>query len=161
MRCLNAISTFLKNAQRSYKIRHTSAVEGRTHEAQRLLIGVETYMKAMEREAARLAGISLVESQVRSIIEAAYPIREEASDAQRANSTAGAILANWRNTETLDEHLKLTGWGVLQATAEYFEHVAEYKGRTFDASDVRAYATLVGSGAQGIQKVLTAIDAAA
>lgn len=161
-RCLNAVSPFLKGAPRIFKIRHTSSAEIRLHEAERLLIGVETYVRAYEREAARLAGITLVEAQVRDILDRAFPIREEATPAQRDNSVAARIFANWTRTETLDDHLAKTGWGVVQAAAEYFEHVAEYKaGQTYDASDVRAYSSLYGTGALGINKVLAAVGAAA
>lgn len=161
LRCLNAVTPFLRGAIRSFKVRHTSSVEIRTHEAERLLVGVQTYVQAYEREAARLAGITLAEQQVRQIFEAAFPIREEASEAQRANSTAAGLFLNWRNTETLDESLKRTGWGVVQAAAEYVEHVVDYKGRTYDASDVRAYSILYGTGALAVQKVLAAVQEAA
>jgi phage/plasmid-like protein (TIGR03299 family) len=161
LRCLNAVSPFIRGASRVFKIRHTSQAEARLHEAERLLIGAETYMRAYEREAAKLAGLTLAEAQAKDIVESLWPVREDLTAAQRENTIAAGILQNWHGTDTLDESLRRTGWGLVQATAEYFEHVVDFKPRTYDASDVRAYSTLYGTAAHGVDRVMAELRRAA
>lgn len=154
--CVNMIRLFLRSAVSSFKIRHTSGVDGKVA-AMKDALGL-TYRYKVEAEKAidRLLNTTLVESQIDEILKAAFPIREEASDAQRDNSVQGAILQNWQTSPTIAD-VRETGWGLVNAVNEYFEHLAPVRTKTFDEDSVRGISILQGTAYQATNRIAEAV----
>jgi phage/plasmid-like protein (TIGR03299 family) len=158
--CTNMVRLFERSAVSSFKIRHTSGVEGKVA-AMRDALGLTfRYKAAVEITIDKLMNTTLVESQVDAILQAAFPIKDDASDAQRENSVQGALLQNYLTSPTIDE-IRGTGWGLLNSTNEYFEHLQPVRSKTFDRDSVRGISILQGTAYQSTNRVRDAILAAA
>lgn len=157
--CTNMVRLFIRSAVSSFKIRHTSGAEGRVAAMRDSLGMTFRYKIAAESKIDALLNTTLVESQVDAILKAAFPIREEASDAQRENAVQTALLQNWLTSPTIAD-VRGTGWGLVNATNEYFEHLQPVRARTFDADSVRGISILQGTAYQATNRVSDAILAA-
>lgn len=152
MACTNMVRLFIRSAVSSFRIRHTSGVEGKVA-AMRDALGITfRYKTAVEEQIDRLMNTTLVESQVDEILRAAFPIREEATEKQRENSVQHALMANWQSSPTIDE-IRGTGWGVVNAVNEYFEHLQPVRTTTFDRDSVRGISILQGTAYQATNRV--------
>lgn len=158
--CTNMVRLFIRSAVASFKIRHTSGVEGKIA-AMRDALGITfRYKEALEGEIDRLLNTTLVESQVAEILQNAFPIRAEATDAQREKAVQSELLKNWQSSTTIDE-IRPTGWGLVNAVNEYFEHLQPVRTKTFDRDSVRGISILQGTAYQATNRVRDAILAAA
>lgn len=154
--CVNMVRLFLRGAVSSFRLRHTGDMTGKIT-AMRDALGVTfRYKVALETEIDKLLNTTLVESQVDEILQAAFPIREEASEAQREKSVQHAVMVNWQTSPTIAD-VRGTGWGLVNAANEYFEHLQPVRTRTFDAESVRGISILQGTAYQATNAVRDAI----
>lgn len=158
--CTNMVRLFIRSAVSSFKIRHTSGIEGKVAAMRDSLGMTFRYKVAAEAEIDRLMNTTLVESQVDAILRSAFPIRDEASDAQRENSVQFELLRNWQSSDTIAD-VRETGWGLVNSVNEYFEHLQPVRTRTFDRDSVRGISILQGTAYQATNRVRDAILAAA
>jgi phage/plasmid-like protein (TIGR03299 family) len=158
--CTNMVRLFIRSAVSSFKIRHTSGVEGKVAAMRDSLGMTFRYKIAAEAEIDKLMNTTLVESQVDAILKAAFPIKEDASDAQRENSIQFELLRNWQSSDTIAD-VRETGWGLVNAVNEYFEHLQPVRTRTFDRDSVRGISILQGTAYQATNRIRDAIVAAA
>lgn len=158
--CVNMIRLFVRSAVSSFKIRHTTGVEGKIAAIRDALGMTFTYKVEFEKLADRLMNTTLVESQVDEILQAAFPIASNSSDAQREKSVQHALLQTWQSSDTIDD-VRNTGWGLVNAVNEYFEHLQPVRERTFDADSVRGISILQGTAYQATNKTVAAVLAAA
>lgn len=150
--CLNMVRLFERRAVSSFRLRHTGNMTGKVA-AMRDALGITfRYRDALEGSIDRLLNVTLAESQVDEILRAAFPIKSDASDAQRANSIAAAILSNWQESPTIAD-VRGTGWGLVNATNEYFEHLQPVRTTTYDRDSVRGISILQGTSFQATNKV--------
>lgn len=157
--CTNMVRLFIRSATASFKLRHTSGVEGKVAAMRDALGLTYRYKVAAEIEIDHLMNTTLVESQVDAILRGAFPVRDEASDAQRSNSVQGAIMQNWLTSDTISD-VRGTGWGLVNAVNEYFEHLQPVRTKTFDRDSVRGISILQGTAYQATNTVRDAIVAA-
>lgn len=158
--CVNMIRLFIRSAVSTFKIRHTSGVDGRVA-AMRDALGVTFRYKAgFETMADTLLNTKLVESQVAEILQAAFPIKSDASDAQRENAVQGALMENWQTSPTIAD-VRETGWGLTNAVNEYFEHLQPVRVRSFDRDSVRGISILQGTAYTATNRIAQAVLAAA
>lgn len=155
--CVNMIRLFIRSAVSSFKIRHTSGVEGKIAAMRDALGLTMRYKIAAEEKFDQLLNTTLVESQVNDILRAAFPIREAASDAQRENSVQAALMRNWLTSPTIAE-VRETGYGLMNAVNEWYEHLQPVRSRSFDADSVRGISILQGSAFVATNRVVQAIE---
>ncbi len=157
--CLNMVRLFKKSAVASFRIRHTSGASERLAAQARDAIGMTFRHKTfLEGTVDRLLNQTVVESQVDEILRAAFPVREEASEKQVDRTVYAGILRNWQESETIGV-IRPTGWGLLNAGNEFFEHVQTPTSRTFDVDSARGISILTGTAMQGTNRLLAAIEA--
>jgi phage/plasmid-like protein (TIGR03299 family) len=154
--CTNMVRLFERSAVASFRIKHTSGMKGKLASVRDTLGVTFRYKVAVEEHIDRLLNVSLVESQVDEILRAAFPIKEDASDAQRANSVQGALLKNWQESPTIGD-IRGTGWGLVNAVNEYFEHLQPVRTTTYDRDSVRGISILQGTAYQATNRVAEAI----
>ena len=158
--CTNMVRLFLRSAVSSFRIRHTGDVQGKVA-AMRDALGITfRYKAALETEIDKLMNITLVESQVDEILRAAFPIKDDSTDAQREKSVQHALMTNWQTSPTIDE-IRGTGWGVVNAVNEYFEHLQPVRANTYDRDSVRGISILQGTAYQATNRVRDAVLKAA
>lgn len=144
-------------APTSFRMKHTALLSARARQAQQAL-GIGFAMAESWRVAGeKLAERTVDEDRARRIFEAAFPVRDDATDAQRENSIAFAMLRDWRESDNLDP-IRETAWGAFQAGVEWIDHGREY-GRRGDPADARAYSLMYGDGAQLKRRLLRAAAA--
>ena len=99
---------------------------------------------ALKRVGDKLITKKVVDRQVREILNAVWPIDPEWSENRTENSLGQKAMELYQTSPNLD-NIRGTGWGVLQAVAEFADHEASFKGRgTSGADDVRANSILWG-----------------
>lgn len=158
--CTNMVRLFIRSAVSSFKIRHTSGMAGKLAGAKDALGITYRYKIAAESQIDKLMHTTLIESQVDEILKAVFPIREDRSEAQRESSVQAAIMENWQTSPTIAD-VRETGWGLVNAANEYFEHLQPVRTKTFDRDSVRGISILQGTAYQATNRVRDAVlDAA-
>lgn len=154
--CLNMIRLFKKSAVASWKHRHTSGADKMLADARRDLGMTYRYSEFLGGEVQKLLNMTLAERDVDAILRAAFPVREEASEAQVDRTVYAGILRNWQESDTIAQ-VRETGWGLLNAGNEFFEHLQPVRVRTHDADSVRGISILQGTAMQGTNRLAEAI----
>jgi phage/plasmid-like protein (TIGR03299 family) len=148
-------------AKASFRLRHTSGLEGRIQQARQALQLGFGYASTLKALGEKLLTVELVEDQVREIFENAFPIGDDKSDKQRENSVAFKMLRDWQESDNL-EPIRETAWGALQAGFEFIDYGRESRARNeFGAADTRAYSLLYGDGGVMKSRLIRAVVEAA
>jgi len=142
--CTNAVKMALKGARSSFKFRHTSSITDRLGEARRSLELVSryamTYSDTMERMMDIEASIQEIEDFVNEV---AVPIADpEARNADALRSRRAKLRSHILSTPTVAPELRMTNYGVFQATTEFFEHEVDH---TYRRSTGRAEGRLLST----------------
>lgn len=144
LRCTNQLGQARSKAVGNWFARHTSGVLAKAQSRhEELLQLVASHADALERTAARLAGLNLSQERSRQLLEQALPGRVQLVD---------GVLLNLASTETLDDAQRGTAWGLLQATTEYFEWVRPARTR-----ESALQTTLDGVGARAARALEAAV----
>jgi phage/plasmid-like protein (TIGR03299 family) len=154
--CTNMVRLFMKSAVASFRIRHTSGINGAVMGMREALGMTFRYSEAQKTLVERLLTVELVESQVAEILQNAFPIKADSSDAQREKSVQHALMQNWQSSPTI-EAIRPTGWGLVNAVNEYFEHLQPVRTQTFDRDSVRGISILQGTAYQSTNRVAAAV----
>lgn len=154
--CTNMVRLFIRSAVSSFKIRHTSGVEGKIAAARDALGMTFRYKLAAEVEIDKLISTKLIEAQVAEILRAAFPVTKDASEKQIENSLQTALLRNWQTSDTIAD-VRETGWGLVNAVNEHFEHDQKVRTVSHDRDSVRAISILQGTAYQATNRVRDAI----
>jgi len=129
--CRNTLRMAHKHAVTSWTLRHTAGLEGRLAQAKQALGIAHRYAEEFTASASDLVNLSLPERQVRRILEKVYPLTEAQEEriAQKPEARekvpAGLVERVYQESPTV-EPVKGTGWGLLQAVAEYEDHAKKY-----------------------------------
>ena len=122
--CQNTLNMALQGSKQSFKIRHTSTVNGKIDEARRVLGLTFSHMDSFETMARELYETALTDNQFTALVNSLYPEPEQGS----------AKVAGTRHTEKVDllQHLYLEGvtnanikgtaWGALNALTERIDY---------------------------------------
>lgn len=134
-----------------FSIRHTGGLDGKLAMAREALGITFQHVAEVQELTTRLAGIKLVEEQVRAILDATFADPDKASGER--SPLAVKVWDHYQASTTL-EGIRGTGWGVLNAVGEYLDHVQDYRprGAAGDPLALRAENLLVGK-AQGKKEV--------
>jgi phage/plasmid-like protein (TIGR03299 family) len=157
--CLNMISLYERSAVSKFKIRHTAGASVKLDDARNLLGLVARYREAMAGDVRKLVEKQISEIVAREILQDAFPVRADATDAQRENSTQFALFRNWRESDTIAD-VRETGWGFVNAVNEYFEHLAPVNVRSYDRDSVRGISILQGTAHQATNRIAELVRAA-
>lgn len=114
--CMNQMpmASFGTRARQKWSIRHVKTARQQLAEAHNVLTGLESYSKAYASTADLLASMRLSESDARDLLEVVLP------DRPRRDETIGTLIGMFTESETV-AHTN-TGWGLVNAIGEYFEH---------------------------------------
>jgi len=107
--------------------------------------------------------VEVTEDRATKILRDAFGMRESIE----AKGVDSDMFVNHHATRTLEllntaadlAPIKGTGWGVLQAVAEYIDHDRQYgKGSARDALDIKATSILWGQGQDVLNRTAVLID---
>lgn len=123
-RCMNQLTlrAFAQNAPQKWSIRHVGNPQDKLMEATNTLRGVERYAEEYARMAKQLVEVDLLVDEVQELLKSVLP------DKPKRDEQIGAIVDGWQHSEKVG--FAGTGWGLVQATSEYFEWGRESNSRT-------------------------------
>jgi phage/plasmid-like protein (TIGR03299 family) len=142
--CRNTLDLAMGSAIRRVRIRHTSNAAQRMQQAAEVLSATEGYVGNFRAAAERLATQQLTLTDVDLFLDKLFPA---ASDAKAATTMAenkrDMVRALVLNSPTIQDEFRLTGWGVLNAAAEYQDWFGVVRGAD-DPDARRAYRSTFG-----------------
>jgi len=107
----------------TWKVRHVSTLEARMEEAALSLSMAAEYRDAYIEQATKLASVPVQLEAGKKIINAMIK-----KDRTRRDEVIEDLVFNWVNTSTVPDEWRWTGLGLLNATTEYFGHIARRQG---------------------------------
>jgi phage/plasmid-like protein (TIGR03299 family) len=163
--CNNTVNLAFAGAKQTFNIRHTGDPESKI-EAARNALGLSIdYMRRFEIVANALTAIKVTDNRAEKIFRDVFAMTST-TEAQAADSAwvtkhhATKVMDLYTTTPDLDP-IRGTGWGVVQAVADYVDHDVQYgKGKTTgrDALDVKMTSILWGNGADQLNRTVALID---
>ena len=159
--CMNTLNLGLRLATRKITIRHATKISDRMGEAAEVLGVTYKYMAALQATADRLMLKKVTDAQVEEILRKVWPVGKTFDNPERLDMTdfAGALKV-YRTSPNL-ANIRGTGWAVLNAVAEYTDHVMDYSARRWSPADTKMRSlTIDGVGMRRKQKALRLIEAA-
>jgi phage/plasmid-like protein (TIGR03299 family) len=126
-KCMNMLTlpSITAGAKQAWSIRHTTNVRVRMAQAKNIITSADSYALEFERIASRLADIDLTIPAQETILRSVLP------DKPTQDEQVSDILAAL-DFETNNE-FKGTGWGLLNATNEYFLYLRSGRARTIES----------------------------
>jgi phage/plasmid-like protein (TIGR03299 family) len=157
--CRNTAKLAKKNALTSFRLRHTSGLEGKLATAREALGISFKNAEAVREITGVLAGTSLLDKQVREIFEnAIFQMDPELGDAAKEKHKATLAFQNYLSSPTL-EGIRGTAWGALNAVTEFLDHETGYKSRVagIDEGDARFENLTYGGAAETKDRALAVL----
>lgn len=116
--CMNQLplKTLGRHAKQSWSVRHVTTAKARLAEAQGVLAGLDSYRADFEDTAKRLAAIDLEIAETEELLRLVLPDRPKRPDQIQA------ITDLFDHGPRVGEQFHRTGWGLVNAVGEYFEH---------------------------------------
>ena len=122
--CQNTLNMALRGSKQSFKVRHTSTVQGRVEEARRVLGLTFNHMDAFEIEARALFETAIDDKKFNEIITALYPKPDDGSAKVTVTKWENKIniLNDLYHTSPTNTNIKGTAWGAFQALTERLDY---------------------------------------
>ena len=161
--CRNTAKLAKKNALTSFRLRHTSRIEGRIAAAREALGISFKNAEAVKEITGVLADTVLLDRQVREIFEKAiFQMDPELGEAAQEKHKATLAYQNYLSSPTL-EGIRGTAWGALNAVTEFLDHETGFKSRIagIDESEARFESLTYGGASEAKDRALTALLKAA
>jgi len=152
--CRNTLNLALDRATQQWKMRHTQAIDGKLERARRALDLTFAYVEEFEKEAEALIQQEITDFEFEKMVKDLWPDKDAAQRGMFSDRQA-ALIQSFRSTPTLDDGIRHTKWGALNAVGEYVDW-----GRTFrksgrvPAEELRAKAVLFGPNVGDRNKTL-------
>ena len=117
MRCTNTLGVTIKGADQTFKIRHSSSINGRMEEARQVLGLSQIYFDAFSANMAKLIYETVTLTEAVRIVEAVYPLKSDAPNAVTRWEDRVQNIIGIYNGETC-ENIHGTKWGIFNAITE-------------------------------------------
>lgn len=144
--CRNTLDLAMGNQIRRVRIRHTGQAVNRLQQAAEILSATEGYVGSFKKACEHLAAQKMVMREVDAFLEQLFPL--ESSPSKQAVTQAAnkreAVRALVKNSNTIQDEFRMTGWGVLNAAVEWYDFMSPVRGAEDDDAR-RAYRTTIGS----------------
>jgi phage/plasmid-like protein (TIGR03299 family) len=115
--CLNQTPAVRASNLGSFTIQHTSSMSDRLADAADALRRTGEYQRILRDEAEQLAATEVTDDKARYLITSLIPKRRANRDGM-----IEAIMSNYATSPNIEGH-RGTGWGLLNATTEYMDHL--------------------------------------
>jgi phage/plasmid-like protein (TIGR03299 family) len=115
--CTNQTPAVRANNLGSFTIQHTSSMQERLATAGDALRRTNEYQNILREEAELLAATQVTDKKAKLLIASLIPARRASRD-----KMIDGIMANYASSPTVEGY-RGTGWGLLNATTEYFDHI--------------------------------------
>jgi len=163
LRCRNMLNLAISQAISRFSIRHSGNIESKMTAARNALGISVDYMRRFEIVANSLIDTKVSDDRAEAIFRDAFSmkdsIEEKGEDSDRyVNHAATRTFDRYIDAPDL-AHIRGTGWGVVNAVAEFIDHDRTYgKGADRNALDVKTTSVLWGQGANILNRTLALVD---
>jgi phage/plasmid-like protein (TIGR03299 family) len=123
MNCFNQNHLVTAKARSSWKVLHVGTLEAKLAQAQDSLEMAVAYRDEYIQVAESLAKVDLPQAAGYKLID-----KMVKKDRTRRDEVIADLQWNWHNSQTIPEDWRWTGLGLLNATTEYFGHIARRQG---------------------------------
>jgi phage/plasmid-like protein (TIGR03299 family) len=160
--CKNTLNFAFAGSKGIFNVRHSGDVKSKMNAARDALGITVDYMRRFENVAAALQDLTVNEDRAEAVIRDVFAMSEDlegATDSKRfANHPATRTMEIYGSAPDLKAFYG-TGWGVVNAVAEYVDHDRSY-GRATDreALDVKATQVLWGSSQDTLNRTVALLD---
>lgn len=117
--CMNTLNYGLQKATQSWSIRHTESADGKVEEARKALGLTFEYLDEFAKEAEALLAQEFTKAEFERLVAQIVP--SKGSDA--ASLTQKALIGTLESSSTIDDGMRYTKWGAMNAVAEYVDWV--------------------------------------
>lgn len=120
--CQNTLNMALKNAKRTWNVRHSGNIESKLAEAQHTLGLAQTYMDEFAIEAKELYDIKIAPSDFTCMVEELFPITENMT--KRKEESQCLLQNQLKRAWNMDDlgNIRNTGWGFMNAISDMATH---------------------------------------
>ena len=120
--CQNTLNMALKNAKRTWNVRHSGNIENKLAEAQHTLGLASKYMESMAAEAEELYKIKVAPKDFQKLADALFPITAEMG--RRKEDAQLMLQYQLRDAWNMDDlgNIRGTGWGFMNAVSDMTTH---------------------------------------
>lgn len=120
--CQNQFNIAFNEANNSISIRHNSTMQEKLSQAKEIMKDTAEYMKSMNKEAEKYAGIKLSHDKVSDIINEFFPITNNMSE----RSIAAIEKKKFEFVKAYDcndnSNFRGSAWGIINAASDYITH---------------------------------------
>ena len=154
LRCTNMLNLAMRSAKQTWRIRHTSKIEGRVAQARESLGLTWKYAETFQAQADAMINQAFTDRQFEAMVKDLFPAsKDEDADASdldaKWSKTQAGMINLFRASDTIDDAFRNTRWGALQAVGEWMDWGRPVRGRTPQAiAEQRTKQTLLGHGAR-------------
>lgn len=125
--CMNTLNVALKGAKQSWKMRHTESITGRISEARRTLGLTFEYADVYEKTMNRLVEEEYTKREFEDLIRKTFPAPKENAEG-RFSEEQYALLGVLESSPTIDDAIRFTRYGALNAVREYEDWLRNIRG---------------------------------
>lgn len=124
--CQNTLNLAIKNAARTWTMRHCGDIEAKLEEARQTLQLTERYLGMMQAKADEMTQVTIAPAFMSDFANQLFPIDEHATDRKNENNLAAqALLTNiYANKDDVKPY-QGTLWGAYLALTDYASHARE------------------------------------
>lgn len=143
--CRNTLDLAMGKAIRRVRIRHTRNAVERMQQAAEVLAATENYVGSFKAACERLIAQKLTLTDVDAFLAQLFPTASDSKTAvTQATNKRDEVRALVLKSPTIDDEFRMTGWGVLNAAAEYQDWFGPVRGAD-DPGQRRAYRSTIGT----------------
>jgi phage/plasmid-like protein (TIGR03299 family) len=117
--CKNTLDFAIGGALRKVRIRHNRNAEERMQQAAELLATTQGYVQSFAACMERLAAQALNRQAVDELLEQLFPAKESPQAKNQAEAKRTQVRNLLYTSPTIQEEVRLTGWGFVNAAAEW------------------------------------------
>ena len=146
--CANTVAMALANAVTTYKVRHTTSVNGKVQDAREALAMSWRYIEEFGSQADALMNIEMSNAEFGNYLDRMWkkPVLADAEEASRAltlwENRRDEVLDLW--TAQTQDGIRNTAWGAYNTVVEYLDWFAPVRGKG-SKLEMRSERTLDGS----------------
>lgn len=160
--CQNTLNLAFAGAKGVFNIRHSGDIATKMQAARTALDISIDYLRRFENVANALMALTVSDERAEKVVRDAFQMREtteETPDSEwYVKHHATRALDILTTSDDLDP-FKNTGWGVVNAVAEYIDHDRTYgKATDREALDVKMTSLLWGNGADVLNRTVAMLD---
>jgi len=162
--CMNTLNLAFRGSTGVFSVRHSGDIESKMKAAQQALSITVDYLRRFEQVAEELLAKQVSDKRALAIYRDAFemaPTTEEKGEESEwyVQHAAQRVFETYQTSETVDP-IRGTGWGVLNAAAEFVDHDRVYgKGTKRSPGDVKMDSLLWGEGHDVLNRLVPLISA--